>query len=150
MRIGITGTPGTGKTSIAKEMSRISGIKLVDLELFLKKCEIGFDEKRGSRIIDEKKLSRLFNIKGGFVVESHLAHFLRNLDVCIVLVCGIRELKKRLEKRGWKKEKINENLEAERMKICLGEAMDRKQNILVYDTTGKKAEEVAKEILKKI
>ena len=147
MRIVITGTPGTGKTEVAKKLSKLLGLKLLDTRPVLEKAKIGYDEKRKTDIIDERKFGALLDeIKGDFIAEGHLTHFAKKVDLCVVLTCNAKELRRRLEERGWKKEKIDENVKSELVKICLGEAMDMKHEILVVDTSEKRAEEVAKEV----
>jgi adenylate kinase len=152
MRIAITGTPGTGKTEIGEIISKKLKIDFLDMKPIIKKLVVGFDKERGVEIIDEKRLAEEFIPTPGksFVVASHLSHFLspKDIDVCIVLTCTPRELRERLEKRGWSKRKISENVLAESVRICYGEAMDRGHRIIMLDTTGKTAQESAEEAIK--
>ncbi len=153
MRIAITGTPGTGKTEVAKILSEKLEVDLIDIKPLLERSKVGFDKKRDSDIIDETVLSKEFEkIKGNFVIEGHMAHFIdsKDVDFCIVLMTNSNELRKRLLKRGWDKEKIEENVLAEQMKICYGEAIDNKHKCIVYDTSNKTSEESVKEILEMI
>lgn len=150
MRIVITGTPGTGKSEVAKLLGKRLGIRVVDLKPFLERAKVGYDEKRKSDVIDEEKLVRLLKgLKGDFILEGHLTHYFPpdEVDLCVVLTCSGKELRERLRKRGWSEEKVGENVMAELVKVCLGEAMDRGHKPLVIDTTGKGAEEVVEEIV---
>ncbi len=144
----ITGTPGTGKTKVAKALKKFK-FEIVDFKKEVEKCNavVGFDKRRKSKIIDEEKLTDCFKkfSENYFVVESHLAHFIdpKYVETAVVLKCNPKELRKRLKRRGWSKEKIEENVEAEIMDIILEEAKEMGHNVLVIDTTNKKAEEVA-------
>lgn len=149
-KIAITGTPGTGKTLVAEHLSRIAGLELIDMKPLLERAKIGYDKKRGSDIIDQDILSEQVKKLGkkGFIIESHLAHLVEKgiVDLCVVLMASPLELRKRLEKRGWSREKIDENVLAEQMKICYGEALESCEKVVEYDTTGKTPEQSAKDI----
>jgi adenylate kinase len=75
----------------------------------------------------------------GLVIDSHLSHYLprKYVDLCIVTKCNLKELKARLEKRGYSKQKIQENLQAEIFEICLTEAQERGHKIKIIDTSKK-------------
>ena len=153
MRIAITGTPGTGKTEVAKEISRILKIPLKDVSPILRNSKIGYDSNRQCDIVDEEMFGKLVSeIRGDFVIEGHIAHYInpKSVDCIIVLTCSQKELKKRLAKKGWSMEKINENLDAENIKVILGEAMDFGHRIIEFDTTGKHADQSAGELAKVI
>lgn len=147
MKAAITGTPGTGKSTVAKIVAEMTGYGLVDVNefarshgLFQKK-----DEKRDSWIVDERALKKVLSkLKGNIILEGHLAHYSKP-DIAVVLRLNPRELEKRLEKRGWKKEKIKENVEAEALGVCLAEALDECKSVFEVDATGKSAEDAAKE-----
>ena len=144
----ITGTPGTGKTKVAKALKKFD-FKIVDFDKVVEDCNavVGFDKERNSKIIDEYKLTECFEkYKDNFyVVESHLSHFIdpKYVETAVVLTCNPRELRKRLNKRGWSKKKIEENVEAETLGIILNETIENGYNPIVIDTTNKKPNEVA-------
>ena len=73
----------------------------------------------------------------GIIIDSHLSHYLprKYVDFCIVTKCGIKEINKRLQRKGFSKSKIQENLQAEIFDICLNEAKEQKHKVLVIDTT---------------
>ena len=124
MLIALTGTPGTGKTAISNIL-REKNFEVVDLNEITtnKNFLIGNDEKRDSRMIDVDSLNEYIkkNYKGKDIVfiEGHLSHLLKSMDKVIVIRCHPDKLKKRLSKKGWKKEKIRENIEAEILDIIL-------------------------------
>ncbi len=154
MIIAITGTPGTGKTSISKILQK-NGFEVIDLNKVA--CEkiflIGRDEKRDSMIVDVEKFNE--HIKKNYIgknivfIEGHLSHLLKNVDKVIVLRCHPAELRKNLSKKGWNAKKIKENLEAELLDIILCEAVEihPKNNIFEIDTTSKSIDAVASSII---
>lgn len=152
MKIAISGTPGTGKTSIAKILAKEIGYPLLDLNEFAKarKLTLGTDSARNCIIIDISALKKeVVQMEGDSIIEGHLAH-LCDADIFIILRTNPKELSRRLRKRDWREEKIRENVEAEIMNICLDEAValhDKK--VFEIDTARKTAEEIA-EIIKKI
>ncbi len=147
MIVLLTGTPGTGKSSVAKILSKITNSKLISINA-LKGIYSGVDEERESKIVDLEKLETKLGdmINGDAVIEGHLSHLLPLGDIVIVLRTHPEELKKRLDKKGFGNEKIQENLEAEALDVCLIEAMEKHKEVYEVNTTGKKPEETASEI----
>ena len=152
----ITGTPGTGKTTIAKNSAKKLNFLNLDINQTIKKYKIKFsyDKKRKCKIIDIKKLNKaliseikLIKTKNsnsefeffGIIIDSHLSHYLpkRYVDLCIVAKCNLKILKKRLEKRHYGKNKIRENLDAEIFDTCYTEALEAKHKIIIIDTSKK-------------
>ena len=141
MSICVTGTPGVGKTFLAKKLAKKLRLKYIDVNKVVKdyKLSIGYDKKRKSMIVDAEKLSKLLvkiikkNKK--VIIDGHLSHYLPRtyVDLCIVVKCDLKTLKTRLKKRGYSKEKIRENLDAEIFEICLQEAKENSHDIIVID-----------------
>ncbi len=150
MIIAVSGTPGTGKTTVAKMLAEKIGYKYVSLNELAKKEGLyaGYDERRRCEIVDVEKISEKVKKMKNAVVESHYAHEVFS-DALIILSCDIKELRKRLEKRGWRKEKIDENVEAEIFKVCASEASEAGKAFIDADATGS-AESVVKEIIGKL
>ncbi len=147
----VSGIPGTGKTELAKALARKLNYKYVDVNRLIKENHLsdGYDKKKECEIVDTEKLSKFlvdFIKKSGesLVIDSHLAHYLpkKYIDLCIITKCGLKELNKRLKKRKYSKEKVRENLDSEIFDICLNEAIEKGHTILIFDTTGKKANEL--------
>ena len=63
MKIALTGTPGTGKTSVSKVLEKRK-LKVIDLNKLAieKDFIIGYDKKRDSKIIDINRLNNFFKI----------------------------------------------------------------------------------------
>jgi len=148
--ICITGTPGTGKTTLAKKLAKKLDFCYLDVNESIKKHKLyeSYDKKRKTKIVDIKKLNKFlikeiatikkFNKKyKGIIIDSHLSHYLpkKYADLCIVTKCGIKELNKRLKNKQFHKSKIQENLQAEIFDICYNEAVRRKHNVIVIDTS---------------
>ncbi len=155
MLIAITGTPATGKTTIAKELAKALNWKQISLNDLAreKNFYLGYDEKRKAKIVDiesiKKEIEKIMKKQKNLIIESHYAHEIP-VDLVIVLRTDLKELEKRMLKKGWWKEKIQENLQAEIFGICKEEALKTNKNVFEIDTTGKKPKEVIKEILERI
>lgn len=151
MKIALTGTPGTGKTSVAEELEK-RGFEVVDLTDFVKKHGLGEKGEKEfevdlTEMVDtlEEELEGEENV----VVEGHLAHHCP-ADHCIVLRTRPDVLRERLEERDYTGEKVEENVESEAMDIILQEALQEQENIIELDTTGKEPGNVAEEIIEMI
>lgn len=145
MVIIVTGSVGTGKTTIAKKLAKELKYKYIDVNKIIseKKLASGYDKKRKCKIIDTTKLNKalisLIKKDKNLVIDSHLSHFLpsKYVDKCIVTKCDLKELEKRLKKREYSKDKIRENLDAEIFDVCLEEAKEKGHNIEIVRTDKK-------------
>ncbi len=138
----ISGTPGTGKTTLSKALCKTLDLELIDVKPLVKQLEEGYDQSKRCYIVDEKKLSRAFikcisDVKKLPLIDSHMSHFLprKYTKLCIICRCNLKELKKRLEKKGYHNAKVRENLDCEIFEVCMNEAKEAGHNILVIDTT---------------
>ncbi|MDD1672781.1 MAG: adenylate kinase family protein [Methanomicrobiales archaeon] len=142
MMVGITGTPGTGKSSAGDELARrgYSVIRLVDT---LRPYILERDAERDTLVADEEEWAKEFPPVEG-IVEGHLAHYL-SCDQILILRCRPDILSGRLRKRGYEEEKIQENMEAEALDVILQEVIDRFSPSQIYevDATTLTTEEVA-------
>ncbi len=158
--VAITGTPGTGKTTLAKRIVEKLGMYYLDPNTIIREdpsLVIEHDDGRDTDIIDDERLiksiverikeARETEGKEGLIIDSHLSHYIpkKNIDFCIVLSCDIKELRARLEKRGYNKMKIEENIETETFDEILEEARDEGHYVYNIDTSEKSSEDVLKE-----
>lgn len=147
--ICVTGTPGTGKTTLAKKLAQKLNYHYLDISQIISKNKLyeSYDKKRKTKIVDTNKLNifiinKIKKLKNtakynGIIIDSHLSHYLpkKYVNLCIATKCDIKELNKRLKKRKYPKNKIQENTQAEIFNICYNEALEQKHNILIVDTT---------------
>jgi len=124
MRIVVTGTPGTGKTRIAKALAKRTGAKLIGLREFVNENHL-FKIRKGQREKEvdiaalRKKLLPCLARLGGYIVEGHLACEMRlPVDFVFVLRTSPKELEARLAKRHYPRKKLEENLMAEMLDYC--------------------------------
>jgi len=146
--LAITGTPGTGKSTIAKKLSLLLDYAYLDGSKLVKIAKIAknYDNKRKTAIVDPSLFTRavlkvrdMHSKKGfkGLIVDSHLSHFLpaKAVAVCIVLTCNLKVLEKRMSNKGFSKSKIRENLDAEIFDTILVEATESGHKVIRFDTT---------------
>jgi adenylate kinase len=145
MHIALTGTPGIGKTTVASLLP----YDVIDINTLVREgLSLGVDPERGCLEANmnglEGRLKEL-DTEGITILDGHFSHHFT--AQAIVLRLHPKELKKRLETRGYDEKKINENLEAEAIDIILAEAVEICERVDEIDTTGKAPEEVARLIL---
>jgi len=140
--IAITGTPGTGKSTVA-EVLRKRGYVVLSVNEIAEEFGCVEEEEDGVKIIDLGCLGKI-EVDADFV-EGHLSHHL-NAQAVIVLRCRPDVLYKRLVEKGWGEEKIRENVEAELIDYILVEALEKHENVHEIDTTNLTPEEVADKI----
>ncbi len=148
MIIAVTGTPGVGKTTVSKLLARKLGYEYVSLRDYV--MERGIGEMKGDELeveVDELAYNFERDFAGKNVVaDGHLSHFLK-ADLVVVLRAHPKLVGERLKGRGYSKEKIGENVEAELVDVILVEALEENENVIEVDTTGKTPEEVVDEII---
>lgn len=150
--IVVTGTPGTGKTTFSQELSKLIKYKYVSAndEVISNKLYIEYDDKTRTFIVDIDKAKRFVNNKytiNNFVFDGHIAHLIVDknlLEICVVLRCSPYQLKNRLVNKGYNKEKIIENVQAEILDVIYVEAIETYgyDNVIQIDVTGNIKEKV--------
>jgi adenylate kinase len=150
MLVAISGTPGSGKTSVCEKL-REDGYEVVDLNKLAFETEsvVGVDPERDVDIVDTDALrEKVKELKNDLVfLDGHFSH-LMGVDLSIVLRCNPDELKKRLEAKNWNKEKVRENVEAEAVDAITVESVESDVDTLEVDTTQRSADQTEKAILK--
>ena len=139
----LTGTPGTGKSSVSEEL-RSRGYDVVDGKRFI--IEQGLmgelDEARDTHEVDLDLLNDAlepfrepFRSSGDLVIlDSHLSHFMDSHGI-IVLRCAPDVLARRLEARGYGPDKVRENVQAEVLDVILCEAAESDIPVFEVDCT---------------
>ncbi len=148
MLIAITGTPGTGKTTTCDVIAR-RGYTVVDLEEVARRagCVVGRDESRQTEEVDIELLRERIRVPAKIAfLKAHYSHLL-DVNIAIVLRCRPSVLRARLGGRGWPRDKIRENVEAEALDIITQEAVARIPTVAEVDTTNLTAEQSAAQVL---
>ena len=154
MRVVVTGTPGTGKTSAVEVLEddpdfTDSGLEVVHLNDLIRDEDLWDerDEERDSLVADLDAVAERLEGREDLLIESHLAHHL-DADRVVVLRCHPEELERRLVERGESEAKAHENAESEALDVILSEAVAEHGMESVYEreTTDLTPDEVADEI----
>ena len=134
VNIALTGTPGTGKTSLTSRLEH----NIVSINNHYPEISNGKDEE-GNWLIDLEKLNEVISVEkdSSTIFEGHVSHFLKNIDMTIVLRCNPKNLKERLKSREYTEKKVKENMEAEALNIITEEAIEicGEKNVFELDTT---------------
>ena len=128
----ITGTPGTGKTTISHKISKNTNAEVISLNILALEEDyiLGTDSERETSIIKQDKIidyvlnliqDRKQKSLNFLIIESHFADIIPThlIDQAIVLRCDPDELRRRLITRGYKKKKVMENIQSEILGNCV-------------------------------
>ncbi len=138
----LTGTPGTGKTTISRLVGQNLGVKVFSLSDLAVEAGavIGEDRDRDTLIVDGVVLRRFLNrflsrASGLLIFEGHYGDLTpkKFVNCCIVLRAKPSVLEKRLSVRGYNERKIFENLQAEILGTCTFNAVDAFGRGKVYE-----------------
>ncbi len=156
----VTGTPGVGKSSVSILLaSRINGEAVNLSELVeVEKLDCGFDERRKTLVADTEKVSgrvkKLIEESEGFlIVEGHFAANVvaaEDVFLAFVLRRNPDELRRTLKERGFSERKVDENVAAEILDVCLFETVEEygEKKVCEIDTSGRSVEEVVGELVR--
>ncbi|GMH39615.1 hypothetical protein BSKO_07513 [Bryopsis sp. KO-2023] len=127
----VTGTPGTGKSTLCEQLAQVTGFRHIDVSQMAKANELcdGYDEQLDSLVIDEDKVCDALEdetAKGKCIVDYHSCDFFpeRWFDLVVVLQTDNSVLYQRLQKRGYSDLKIRENVTCEIMQVLVEEARE--------------------------
>jgi adenylate kinase len=147
MRVAVTGTPGTGKTTAVEAVE--TDLDTVHLNEVIKRegLTTGHDEERDTLVADVGALDEWLADREDVLFESHLAHQF-DADRVVVLRCRPDKLETRLTDRGESERTASENAESEALDLILSETVNRHGEESVYeiDTTDRSPEAVAGDI----
>jgi len=160
MIISLSGTPGTGKTTVCKiirEHPQYSRqFHVIDLNKIIidEKLYSGKDEERDTLEVDmdrlEERVQELIcelpqNID--VIMEGHLSHLLPS-DAVIVLRTEPVILRMRLSvRKNYSAAKIRENADAEALDIILVESVERSDKVFEINTTEMESPDVVKAVV---
>ncbi|ABU81406.1 adenylate kinase family protein [Ignicoccus hospitalis] len=121
MFILIAGVPGSGKTTVAKELSKMIGCKSLSVTDVVVKNKLYVDVEKDEcgkplYVVDMDKLEELIKgLEGCYIIEGVVVDFVPPEATKKVLYLQARPktLIARMEQKGYCKEKICSNLEAE-------------------------------------
>ena len=161
LKIYITGTPGTGKTTIGHLLK--SRVAFKDVQLFelnelmgLLNLFEGVDPDRSVSVYDPWEVVNplekyLKDYKQFLLLGAPLPFTSVTWDCIIVLTCSKGNmLRKRLKDRGYNQSKVEENVEAELIGEILGNVMDwlgAYGGILTLDTCNYSMEEIEQQLM---
>jgi adenylate kinase len=159
----ISGSPGTGKTSVSKEIAKKVNARIITLNLLaqLEGLVSRYDEKRETWVINEEKLkkktlglietAKTENIEV-LIIEGHFVDIIpeKYADLIIILRCEPSILSQRLRKRGYKEQKVKENIQSEILGNCVNYFIENKAQKPLYeiDTSKLSINQLRDEIIK--
>jgi adenylate kinase len=143
MKICVTGSPGTGKTTIASELAKQLKLKVINEKDFALKNSIGkFNEDNELEIpVEEfeKKANTFLKENDDVVFEGHvLCEMKLKVDRAILLKLDPEILEIRLEKRNYSPEKKLDNVFCEGIDYCKKHLQRNysKEKIIEIETKG--------------
>lgn len=147
MRVALTGTPGTGKTTVAKRLA--DDHRVIHLGDVIEEADLVTDRDaaRHTDVIDVDGLRAAVADVEDAVFESHLSHLVP-VERAIVLRCAPDELVTRLRARGMRERSIDENVESEALDLVLAETVQHHgaEAVVEIDTTGRDPADVVADV----
>ena len=151
MLIGLTGTPGTGKTSVSNLLKTRCGYRAIHLNELIKEERLysEVDEVRDTLVADMDKVSARVSelVDDSYdvtILDSHLSHYIA--DIVIVLRASPDKLRERLSQRDYSQAKVSENVEAEALDVILIESVEWCDKVFEINTTEATVEDIAKDV----
>ena len=153
MLIGLTGTPGTGKTSVCNLLKERYGYRVIHLNDLIREENLysEVDEVRDTLVVDMDEVSaRVFqlvdvnNSNEVTILDSHMSHYIA--DIVIILRTSPDKLRKRLSHRDYSEAKISENVEAEALDVILVESVEWCDKVFEINTTDAEVDEIVADV----
>lgn len=136
----LTGTPGTGKSTLAQALASKTGLKYFSVGELAKDegCLGDWDEEYQCHELDEDKVLDIMEQRlkdGGVIVEHHATDIFpeRWFDIVFVLRTSNTRLYDRLKTRGYNEKKLNDNVECEIFQTILEEAKESYKEEIVHE-----------------
>ncbi|MCD6414050.1 MAG: AAA family ATPase [Candidatus Diapherotrites archaeon] len=142
----ITGTPGTGKTTLADNLGELLDLSVVHTNDIVKKKKLFTGVEDGSLIVKLPALKReLKNFKG--IAEGLVLCEMKLDGVALVLRTRPEVLEERLKARGYHEGKIRENVEAEALDYCAIKARQNYKRVFEVDTSDRTPADTVEHVL---
>ncbi|KAJ2779453.1 factor activating pos9 [Coemansia javaensis] len=145
----VTGTPGTGKTTTAEMVALAAGLEKVTVGELVKERGLhdGYNDEFDTYWLNEDKVvdeMEEMMAGGGMCVDFHTCGFFpeRWFDLVVVLRAETNNIYDRLEGRGYKQNKIQENVECEIMQVVLDEARESYKADIVMELPSNTVEDM--------
>ncbi len=128
MRLLITGTPGVGKTTIARALGKRLKYRVLNEKEFAVGAGVGeWDSEADELVVPlgklEKALNRELAAKDNIIIEGHVSCEAKlKVDLAFVLRLHPELLEIRLEGKKYREEKIQDNVFCEGIDYCLKHA----------------------------
>ena len=136
----ITGTPGTGKSTLCKKLVTCAQVKWINVGEFAKEnnCLGVWDSRYECHELDEDKVvDELEDVmaEGNIVIEHHVTDIFpeRWFDAVFVLRTDNTKLYDRLKKRDYNETKVEENVQCEIFQTILDEAQESYKPEIVHE-----------------
>ena len=156
----VAGTPGVGKTALARTLAKKTGSLYLNLGEFVKENKLftRYDRQSQSYTINERRLQRALmqffvtHKNKPIVIETHwLGRFMRKRPGMVALVVRLDPmvLARRLKSRKWRKQKIWDNVESELIDLSLYESVKflGPEHVYQIDASRKNPREIVREAM---
>ena len=153
MSFVITGSPGVGKHTLTKEISKLLNLPIFDINEIAKEGEL-FEKTAETNEVDVKKLEKIIREKilHPSIIVGHLAPYVLTSDQvekAIVLRKNPYDLIQIYKNREYSNEKIKDNIGSEVLGIILHDTITKfgTDKTIQVDITGKSIEESTKIVM---
>jgi adenylate kinase len=157
MLIVITGTPGAGKSTIAKAVGKALAWKVLNESEFCRKHKIGrIDKESKELVVPLKELGKKLKAEAkkhkNLIVEGHLLCEIKlPARLAFVLRASLKVLEERLWEKAYDELKILDNVFCEQTSYCLKKAVKNYGKSRVLEVKNEKGiKESAGKIVKEI
>lgn len=145
MKILITGTPGVGKTVLAKKLGKKFSYPVINEKDFSLKNNIGsFNEENELEIplkLFEKKMNLYLKKTKNVIIEGHvLCEMKLDVDLVILIKINPEELQMRLSKRNYSEIKIMDNAFCEGIDYCKKKVLKNYKKIVIINSKNSEKE----------